>query len=327
MTSSCCGGAWSSLGYQIDAQKTHDELDAVTSALVGHFYLADQYEAIGADDEGYMIIPRSAIAWPNGGGTAGARRPTAFLIGLPGAGKTTLSRALTQRLGMAVLCSRRRPSRTCPGADPRLQATLAAGDLAPEPLIRDLVSEAAAFGPEPGLLIDGFPRHPEQLPLAEELFPDWIAPFISTYRCRPPFLGLRNRLVCGSCGSVKLAGADPQRPCPVCGAATWRTRIEDDDSGIPRRVQRIRAIPTTTAPGFECPKDHSRGCRADRRESCGPRRQRLDAHAAHVADVCGGGCSPSLTTNLLFILLKFIEGGASSAQYDLLVAPIPNQLV
>ena len=76
-------------------QKTHDELDAVTSALVGHFYLADQYEAIGADDEGYMIIPRSAIAWPNGGGTAGARRPTAFLIGLPGAGKTTLSRALT----------------------------------------------------------------------------------------------------------------------------------------------------------------------------------------------------------------------------------------
>ena len=116
-------------GYQIDAQKTHDELDAVTSALVGHFYLADQYEAIGADDEGYMIIPRSAIAWPNGGGTAGARRPTAFLIGLPGAGKTTLSRALTQRLGWRCFvlgdALRERAQR-----DPRLQATLAAGDLA-----------------------------------------------------------------------------------------------------------------------------------------------------------------------------------------------------
>ena len=124
--------------------KTHDELDAVTSALVGHFYLADQYEAIGADDEGYMIIPRSAIAWPNGGGTAAARRRTAFLIGLPGAGKTTLSRALTQRLGWRCFvlgdALRERAQR-----DPRLQATLADGDLAPEPLIRDLVSEAAAL--------------------------------------------------------------------------------------------------------------------------------------------------------------------------------------
>ena len=97
------------------------------------------------------------------------------------------------------------------------------------------MSEAAAFGPEPGLLIDGFPRHPEQLPLAEELFPDWSAIYLDI-PVPAAVSRLRNRLVCGSCGSVKLAGADPQRPCPVCGAATWRTRIEDDDSGIPRRV-------------------------------------------------------------------------------------------
>jgi hypothetical protein len=49
-------------GYEIEGEKSHDELDAITSALVGHFYLADQYEAIGADDEGDMIIPRSTMA-------------------------------------------------------------------------------------------------------------------------------------------------------------------------------------------------------------------------------------------------------------------------
>ena len=36
---------------------THDEIDALTSALVGYFYLAGQYEAIGNIDEGYLIVP------------------------------------------------------------------------------------------------------------------------------------------------------------------------------------------------------------------------------------------------------------------------------
>lgn len=37
---------------------THDELDAFTSALVGYFYLADEYEALGNDEEEHLIIPR-----------------------------------------------------------------------------------------------------------------------------------------------------------------------------------------------------------------------------------------------------------------------------
>ncbi len=35
----------------------HDEIDALTSALVGYFYLVGRYEAIGNDEEGYLIIP------------------------------------------------------------------------------------------------------------------------------------------------------------------------------------------------------------------------------------------------------------------------------
>lgn len=37
---------------------SHDEIDAMTSALVGYFYLAGDYEALGNDEENFLIIPR-----------------------------------------------------------------------------------------------------------------------------------------------------------------------------------------------------------------------------------------------------------------------------
>ena len=36
---------------------SHDELDAITSALVGIFFWSGRFEALGNDDEGYLIIP------------------------------------------------------------------------------------------------------------------------------------------------------------------------------------------------------------------------------------------------------------------------------
>ncbi len=38
---------------------THDEVDAITSALVGLFFLADDYIALGTPTEDYLIVPRS----------------------------------------------------------------------------------------------------------------------------------------------------------------------------------------------------------------------------------------------------------------------------
>jgi len=38
---------------------THDEVDAITSALVGLFFLADDYMALGTPAEDYLIVPRS----------------------------------------------------------------------------------------------------------------------------------------------------------------------------------------------------------------------------------------------------------------------------
>ena len=80
-------------GLASEADVSHDELDAATSALVGQFMLAGCWEALGSAEEDYLIVP-----------TVDRRpsdiRPT-IAIGLSGpisAGKTTAARIL-ERMG------------------------------------------------------------------------------------------------------------------------------------------------------------------------------------------------------------------------------------
>ncbi|MNT24322.1 hypothetical protein D3C72_1597890 [compost metagenome] len=44
-------------GDFINGLLSHDEIDAITAALVGHFFTDNKYEAIGTTEEGYLIIP------------------------------------------------------------------------------------------------------------------------------------------------------------------------------------------------------------------------------------------------------------------------------
>lgn len=47
------------LGIQGDYLKvSHDEIDALTAALAGCFYLAGRYEALGDEEEGLLILPK-----------------------------------------------------------------------------------------------------------------------------------------------------------------------------------------------------------------------------------------------------------------------------
>lgn len=71
---------------------THDELDAITSAVVGSFFLSQRYEALRGPSEGALIIPDPK--------TSGYSR---MIIGISGricAGKTTTARFL-EELGFA----------------------------------------------------------------------------------------------------------------------------------------------------------------------------------------------------------------------------------
>ena len=46
-------------GEYLSGPVCHDEVDAITSALVGLFFLADDYIALGNPAEDYLIVPRS----------------------------------------------------------------------------------------------------------------------------------------------------------------------------------------------------------------------------------------------------------------------------
>lgn len=72
---------------------SHDEVDAITSALVGYFYLNEQYVGLGNEDEDYLIVPR----------VQEELLQKRFIIGLggeTGAGKTTVAAYLQFKYGM-----------------------------------------------------------------------------------------------------------------------------------------------------------------------------------------------------------------------------------
>ncbi len=57
--------ALTDMGITVQGERekiTHDEIDALTSALVGFFYLARMYEAIGEASEGYLVIPEIPLS-------------------------------------------------------------------------------------------------------------------------------------------------------------------------------------------------------------------------------------------------------------------------
>lgn len=72
---------------------SHDEVDAITSALVGYFYLNGQYVGLGNEDEDYLIVPRIQEELLQ-------KRIIIGLSGETGAGKTTVAEYLRFKYGL-----------------------------------------------------------------------------------------------------------------------------------------------------------------------------------------------------------------------------------
>lgn len=71
---------------------SHDELDAITSAIVGIFFWCGKFEALGNEDEDYLIIPNVSVnnhKWIS--------RKCIVLSGTIGSGKTTTANILRKK--------------------------------------------------------------------------------------------------------------------------------------------------------------------------------------------------------------------------------------
>ena len=70
---------------------SHDELDAITSAIVGHFFWVGMYEGLGNPDEEYLIIPNL-----NANYKFWLSRKVVGLSGQIASGKTTVTECLSK---------------------------------------------------------------------------------------------------------------------------------------------------------------------------------------------------------------------------------------
>lgn len=77
-------------GDFLNAAVSHDELDAITSAVVGHFFWVGMFEGLGNAEEEYLIIPDL-----NADYNAWLSKRVIGLSGHIGAGKTTLAKYIS----------------------------------------------------------------------------------------------------------------------------------------------------------------------------------------------------------------------------------------
>jgi predicted nuclease with RNAse H fold/dephospho-CoA kinase len=79
-------------GEFISQQISHDELDAITSAIVGHFHWTGMFEGLGDEEEDYLIIPDL-----NSDSDKWLKRTVIGLSGEIAVGKTTIANYLKTR--------------------------------------------------------------------------------------------------------------------------------------------------------------------------------------------------------------------------------------
>jgi len=169
--------------------------------------------------------------------------PTSIIIpiGGPGAGKSTVSRALREELGYGHISTGDHfrshvKRRTALGVE--IQATVERGDLLPDSVViqelDDLLDEHCG-----GLVLDGFPRSVGQCQWLSELIVKRGTPFLPIHLQAPTQLLLQrttSRRVCPKCkGSY---GTTPQHRagrCNDCGKELVRRR-DDQEQVVGRRL-------------------------------------------------------------------------------------------
>lgn len=159
------------------------------------------------------------------------------LIGLPGAGKTTLGRSLSSYLH-AYYFGFGDALRDRARSDAVLREQLGRGMLAPEPLVIELLSEAISRARQTSVILDGLPRHAAQLSYLEERRLPWkilyldVTPSVAVTR-------VLHRRTCQYCGLTFTSSG--LQHCTRCGKDEWISRPEDNEEVLQARIASSQA--------------------------------------------------------------------------------------
>jgi adenylate kinase len=160
------------------------------------------------------------------------------VVGVPGAGKTTLARHLADALTWDYLGTGELLRKAVQDGDRELGALLARGELAPEWLVRSLLRQRFQEPPCAGVVVDGFPRHADQISLANELLGRWAVLHLDISGTDAA-QRISGRSVCSRCGTHPPTAA---ARCPLCGSTELEARPEDRRSTSHRRIEDAQAM-------------------------------------------------------------------------------------
>jgi len=175
-----------------------------------------------------------------------------MLLGAPGAGKGTVAKGLTSRLGVAHLSTgdMLRAAVAAGTAVGRLaQGFMDAGQLVPDDVMVKLIDERTAEADckaadgRPRFLLDGFPR---TLPQADALDASGLGPEVVLFVDVPEEALLRRltgRRSCPGCGAPFHIDFQPPKVdgiCDACGTALVH-RADDQEGPIRKRLDTYRA--------------------------------------------------------------------------------------
>jgi len=143
------------------------------------------------------------------------------LLGAPGAGKGTQCKNIVARYGLLHLSSgdilrRHRANGTDLGR--KAQSYMDAGDLVPDEIIIEIMSDAIKKAPPPGFILDGFPRTVNQaVALDRSLAGDGAIDAVL------------NLIIDDSVVEARMTG---RRSCPKCGAVYHIENLKPKVEGI-----------------------------------------------------------------------------------------------
>jgi adenylate kinase len=158
------------------------------------------------------------------------------MVGPPGSGKTTLTRALAARSGAAVIevgnLLEAEMQRQSPVGE-RIKPYKEAGQLVPSELVTRVISRELERASGPLVLFDGFPRSAAQIDMLFQLLKEHhlelCGMVILNVDSRTALERITGRRICVNCGTVFNVYTQPPKQDGICDKCGGRLIQREDD--------------------------------------------------------------------------------------------------